>query len=160
MPTYTCFARAAWLSASRKQAIAQAITRAHAELTGAPAYYAQVLFVDVPDGDHFIGGAPLAHDHLFVSGQIRAGRSHELRGALLRRLSTDVATAAGLEPSGIWVYLRELPAAAMVEFGEILPEPGHEAQWKPVLPSAVLALANTGSKPVPDAAPGAPPNST
>jgi phenylpyruvate tautomerase PptA (4-oxalocrotonate tautomerase family) len=152
MPTYSCFSRTDWLSASRKQAIAQAITRAHAEITGAPAHYAQVLFVDVPDGNHFIGGAPLAHDHLFVSGHIRAGRSHELRAALIKRLSADVAAVAELESSGVWVYLLELPAAAMVEFGQILPEPGHEAQWNPALPSTVTAVMATGSPKVADLA--------
>lgn len=145
MPTYTCFARDDWLSASRKLSLARAITRAHAEVTGAPAHYAQVIFVDVPDGDHFVGGAPLAHDQLFISGQIRAGRSRELREALIKRLTADIAATAELEPSAAWVYLLELPAAAMVEYGEILPEPGREADWNPTLPPAVRSLVKYGS---------------
>jgi phenylpyruvate tautomerase PptA (4-oxalocrotonate tautomerase family) len=135
MPTYTCAAAAGLLDPERKGAIARAITTAHAEITGAPAYFAQVIFEDVVEGDHFIGGAPLAHDHLFVHGRIRAGRSAEDRTALIKRLVADVARAANLPAFAIWVYLLELPPAAMAEFGHILPKPGDEAEWTRNLPA-------------------------
>jgi phenylpyruvate tautomerase PptA (4-oxalocrotonate tautomerase family) len=160
MPTYTCFARRHLLTSSHKLSLARAITRAHAEVTGAPAHYAQVMFLEVPDDDHFVGGAPLAHDQLFVSGQIRAGRSLELREVLIRRIVADVAVASGLEPSGVWVYLLELPAAAMVEYGEILPEPGREAEWNPILPPAVRAMVRAGSTPTGDLSGAAAPRPT
>jgi phenylpyruvate tautomerase PptA (4-oxalocrotonate tautomerase family) len=134
MPTYTCTAAAGLLDAERKARIAEAITRAHGEVTGAPRHFAQVLFDEVRAGDHFIGGAPLAHDHLFVHGRIRAGRSAVDRHALLTRLVRDVAQAAGLSPFAIWVYLLELPARAMAEFGHVLPEPGDEPAWTAALP--------------------------
>ncbi len=134
MPTYTCTAAAGLLDRERKSAIAQAITVAHAEITGAPAYFAQVIFEDIAEGDHFIGGAPLAHDHIFVDGRIRAGRSAVDRKALMKHLVEDVAQAAGLPAFSIWVYLLELPPAAMAEFGHILPEPGDEAEWSQNLP--------------------------
>ena len=111
MPTYTCTAAAGLLDAARKAALARAVTRAHFEVTGAPAYFAQVVFQDVAPGDHFIGGVPLGHDHVFVYGRIRGGRSADVREALIRRLVADVAAAAGIEPFGVWVYLLELPPA-------------------------------------------------
>jgi phenylpyruvate tautomerase PptA (4-oxalocrotonate tautomerase family) len=135
MPTYTCAAAAGLLDSERKRAIARAITTAHAEITGAPAYFAQVIFEDVAEGDHFIGGAPLAHDHLFVHGCIRAGRSAGDRNALMMRLVADVASAANLPAFAVWVYLLELPPAAMAEFGHILPKPGDEAEWSRNLPA-------------------------
>ena len=135
MPTYTCTAAAGLLDAARKGAIARAVTRAHCEVTGAPTYFAQVVFQDVAPGDHFIGGAPLGHHHVFVYGRIRAGRSAEVREALIRRLVADVAAAAGIDPFGVWVYLLELPPAAMVEFGHVLPESGGEAAWTDALPA-------------------------
>ena len=136
MPTYTCTAAAGLLDAARKAALARAVTRAHCELTGAPSYFAQVVFQDVAPGDHFIGGAPLGHDHVFVYGRIRGGRSADVREALIRRLVADVAAAAGIEPFGVWVYLLELPPAAMVEFGHVLPEAGGEAAWTDALPAS------------------------
>ena len=134
MPTYTCTAAAGLLDRDNKGAIAQAVTRAHAEITGAPACFAQVIFEDVLPGNHFIGGVPLAHDHVFVYGRIRAGRSAGDRVALMKRLVDDVAQAAGLPAFSIWVYLVELPPEAMAEFGHILPEPGHEKAWGEALP--------------------------
>ena len=139
MPTYTCTARAGLLDDRQRSAIARAVPRAHAEVTGAPTYFAQVLFEQVAEGNHFIGGVPLAHDHVFLHGRIRAGRSSELRETLIRRLTTDVAAAAGLEPFAIWVYLLELPAAAMVEFGHVLPAAGGESAWTDALPADARA---------------------
>jgi phenylpyruvate tautomerase PptA (4-oxalocrotonate tautomerase family) len=135
MPTYTCTAAAGLLDARSKSAIARAVTRAHSEITGAPTHFAQVIFQDVADGDHFVGGIPLAHEHVFVYGRIRAGRSAQLREALIRRLTADVAAAAGVDVFAVWAYLHELPPAAMVEFGHILPEAGDEAAWSAALPA-------------------------
>ena len=136
MPTYTCTTAEGLLSDTQKSGIAQAITTAHAEITGAPAYFAQVIFQEVPPGDHFIGGKPLAHDHIFVYGRIRGGRSAVDRKALIKRLTEDVAGIAGVPTFSVWTYLLELPAAAMVEFGHILPEPGDEPIWNDALPAS------------------------
>jgi phenylpyruvate tautomerase PptA (4-oxalocrotonate tautomerase family) len=139
MPTYTCTAAAGLLDAGRKGAIAHAVTLAHCEITGAPACFAQVVFRDVAKGDHFVGGIPLAHEHLFIYGRIRAGRSARVRDALIRRLAMDVAAAAGVDAFGVWVYLDELAPAAMVEFGHVLPEAGDEAAWLAAMPATVQA---------------------
>ena len=135
MPTYTCTAATGMLDAERKSAIARAVTLAHCEITGAPTHFAQVVFQHVASGDHFIGGVPLAHDHLFIYGRIRAGRSAEVRESLIRRLTVDVATAAGVDTFAVWVYLLELSPAAMVEFGHPLPATGDEAAWSAALPA-------------------------
>lgn len=63
------------------------------------------------------------------------GAAAEVREALIRRLVADVAAAAGNDPFGVWVYLLELPPAAMVEFGHVLPESGGEAAWTDALPA-------------------------
>ncbi|KPJ81584.1 MAG: 4-oxalocrotonate tautomerase [Gammaproteobacteria bacterium SG8_30] len=136
MPTYHCSARMGLLDAERKARIARAVTLAHAEVTGAPPHLAQVLFRDVPPQDHYVGGALLEHDHVFVHGHIRGGRSTELRAALVRRLTDDVAATARVDRLAVWVYLSEIPAAAMVEFGHVLPEAGQEAAWTEALPAA------------------------
>ncbi len=134
LPTYTCTFASGLLSSDQKKAIAAAVTLAHAEITGAPASFAQVIFRDVPPGDHFVGGRPLSHDHIFVEGRIRAGRSPVDRRALMARLIADVSKAATLAPFSVWVYLLELPPEAMAEFGHILPQPGDEPAWTDSLP--------------------------
>lgn len=136
MPTYTCTSVEGLLSEPVKRALAKAITAAHAEITGAPSYFAQVLFFDLPKGNIFIGGNTLDHEHLFIFGHIREGRSTMDRKTLIQRLGHDVAEVADLKPTAVWVYLHELPAPAMVEFGHILPQAGDEAMWTAELPTA------------------------
>ncbi len=133
MPTYTCSAARGLLDDDRKAAVALAVTRAHAEVTGAPPYFAQVIFDDVEPGNHFIGAVPLEHDHVFVHGRIRGGRSTAMRADLIERLTAAVAGAAGVERFSVWVYLLELPPAAMVEFGHVLPQAGGEPEWADAL---------------------------
>ncbi len=133
MPTYSCIAAKGLLNETQKSDIARVVTAAHAEITGAPAYFAQVIFQEIQEGDHFIGGKPLRHDHLFVYGRIRDGRSAVDRKALINRITNDVAGVTGLPNFSVWTYLLELPAAAMVEFGHILPEPGNELEWNDAL---------------------------
>ena len=134
MPTYTCTAAKGLLNQDEKARIAAAITAAHADITGAPAYFAQVLFQEIAEGDHFIGGRPLNHEHVFVYGHIRDGRAAVDRKALIRKMTADLAEIVELPTFSIWVYLAELPAASMVEFGHILPEAGDEPIWNDALP--------------------------
>lgn len=129
MPTYTCITTQGLLNDDQKSSIAAAVTKAHAQVTGAPAYFAQVVFQQVTGGDCFIGARPLSHDHIFVEGRIRSGRKAADRDLLVKRLVRDVAAVAGVETFSVWVYLIELPPAAMVEFGHILPAPGEEKAW-------------------------------
>ncbi len=134
MPTYSCTCRPGFLDASKKAGIANAITAAHAEITGAPPYFAQVIFHDVSSGNQFIGGRKLEHNHIFVFGHIRSGRNIYERKLLIERLTRDVGKAANVKSFSVWVYLHELPPSAMVEFGHILPEAGNEAAWAASLP--------------------------
>jgi phenylpyruvate tautomerase PptA (4-oxalocrotonate tautomerase family) len=61
MPTYYCTSIEGRLSTQQKSKIAGEITRIHAEVTGAPTYFAQVIFDEVKPGNYFIGGAALKH---------------------------------------------------------------------------------------------------
>jgi phenylpyruvate tautomerase PptA (4-oxalocrotonate tautomerase family) len=136
MPTYRVVAGTGLLSAEKKHRIAQAITHVHNRVTGAQAFFAQVIFTDVAAGDHFVGGAPLQGDQVFVHGHIRAGRTPERKRQLLLDLVAAVASAGAIAPNRIWAYLAELPPGQMAEYGHVLPEPGEEAAWLAALPPA------------------------
>ena len=112
MPTYICTAHSGLLNAEHKRAIAQVVTKAHADVTGAPEYFAQVMFQGVPEGDFFVGGVPLAHDHVFIYGLIRGGRSAVDRKSLINRIVKETSDAIGATSFATWVYIVELPAAA------------------------------------------------
>lgn len=136
MPTYTVMSLEGCLDGPKRAKIAAEITRVHSECTGAPAYFAQVIFNDVKPEKYFVGGMPLHGQQLFVNGQIRAGRSAETKDALISQMLAAVAAAAGLPRSNIWIYITDLVPRQMVEFGHVLPESGGEAKWSAALPEA------------------------
>jgi len=134
MPTYTVHSPAGTLDQGQKQQLARDITLAHNGVTGAQTFFAQVMFLDRPQGDWFVGGQPLEGPQVFVHGQIRAGRSGEVKLELLRRLVDVTAEVSGLPRNRVWVYLVDLPAEQMAEYGHVLPLPGTEASWLANLP--------------------------
>ena len=135
MPTYVCTIKEGRLSPDQKSRIAGEITRIHCEVTGAPTFFAQVIFEEVKPGNYFIGGAPLAHDQIFVYGRVRAGRSVQDKQKMIRLMAEVVANAAGASRTGVWIYIAELPPRQMMEYGYVLPEPGDEDAWTNALPT-------------------------
>jgi len=135
MPTYVCTITEDRLSPDQKSRIAGEITRIHCKVTGAPTFFAQVIFDEVKSGNYFIGGAPLAHDQIFVYGRVRAGRSVQDKLKMIRLMAEVVANAAGVSRTGVWIYVAELPPRQMMEYGYVLPEPGDEHVWTNALPT-------------------------
>jgi phenylpyruvate tautomerase PptA (4-oxalocrotonate tautomerase family) len=133
MPTYTVTGFDGGLDARKKAKIASAITRVHSETTGAPICFAQIIFNNYGRGDYFVGGAPLRDQQVFVHGQIRGGRTPESKDALISQILTAVSEAAELDCNKVWIYLVDIPARQMVEFGHVLPEPGDEPAWMAAL---------------------------
>ncbi|MBE7202769.1 MAG: 4-oxalocrotonate tautomerase [Parafilimonas terrae] len=129
MPTYCVTSPAGCIPDAARNRIARDITRIHHEQTGAPSFFAQTFFHDIPAGSYFLGGEKLESDQIFVCGHIRAGRSTETKNRMMIQMVDAMASATGLPPNRIWVYIVDVPAAQMAEFGRILPEPGAEADW-------------------------------
>ena len=135
MPTYVCTIKEGRLSPDQKSRIAGEITRIHCEVTGAPTFFAQVIFEEVKPGNYFMGGVPLAHDQIFVYGRVRAGRSIQDKLKMIKLMAEAVASAAGVSRTAVWIYIAELPARQMMEYGYVLPEPGDEDVWTNALPA-------------------------
>ena len=129
MPTYTVNLSSFELSAEQKERIARVITRTHYSVTGANPCFAQVIFNALPEGNHYIGGKKLSETLLFLHGQIRAGRSPEVKEKLILDLRDELVKASGLDKSQVWIYLLDLTPKQMIEYGEILPQSGNESQW-------------------------------
>ena len=137
MPTYYCTSIEGRLSASQKVRIASEITRVHAEVTGAPAYFAQVIFDEVKPGNYFVGGVALQHDQVFVYGHIRGGRAAVDKTRMIKLMAKAVGVAASVkDQTSVWVYVSEMPARQMIEFGHLLPEAGDEPVWTAALPAS------------------------
>ena len=137
MPTYVCFAATGRLTPEDKGRIAKAITCAHSEEAHAPTYFAEVIFQEFRPDQYFLGGQPGPTSQIWIRGDIRAGRTEQQRAALVLRLAREVGALAGGTAEDVWVYLNELQADNMVEYGALLPKPGGEEAWFLALPEAL-----------------------
>ena len=130
MPTYTVTSANVSLTATQEREIADAITEAHHQNTGAPGFFAQVLFATLPERRHYIGGKLNTTPHIYVHGLIRAGRSAAAKGGLIRQIAAKMQEISGVGTEDVWVYVQDIAPEQMIEFGRVLPEPGAEEQWR------------------------------
>jgi phenylpyruvate tautomerase PptA (4-oxalocrotonate tautomerase family) len=134
MPTYLTYAREGRLTAHHREQLAQRTTRLHSGVTGAPTSFVQCVFLQLLRDGHFIGGKPAHPEGIHVHGFIRAGRTPDTKNRLITGIR-DIAMAVTDSPGHlVWVYLTELTHTDMLEFGEVLPEPGNEEEWMSRLP--------------------------
>lgn len=84
-----------------------------------------------------MGGRALKHDQIFVHGHVRAGRTREQKIDLLKRIVEGVNQIASVPKVNVWAYVAELAPSQMIEYGEILPEPGQESEWMASLDPSV-----------------------
>ena len=129
MPTYTVKTSNIKLIKEEKNIIAQAITKTHNRITGANSYFVQVLFIDNKRNNHFMGGKIVKDKQIFLYGQIRAGRTTEVKNKLITNLRDAIIKNSEVSKDNVWVYLLDLKPSQMIEYGEILPESGKEIDW-------------------------------
>ena len=120
MPFYQFIIPSDSPSAGLKQEIAAAVTKVHTTVTGAPARYVNVSFVEVPPGNLLVGDEPVDHGRLV--GIIRSGRTPETKRALITGLADAWSDVTGEPRDGFALFLSEMPGAMVMEYGETLPE--------------------------------------
>src|ERR1700678_4362198 len=101
MPTYSVTTLQGRLSKQRKSTIAKEITRIHSGATGAPPFFAQVLFHELSPGNGFIGGVAV-DEQIFICGQIRSGRTTEQKTKMIQELLAATAAAADTPQFNVW----------------------------------------------------------
>lgn len=144
MPTYVCSVPPKTLNDSQKSEIAKSISNRHSEATGAPPLFVQVV-IEETEADRYLGGQKTS-DHIWVRGDIRAGRSEEAREQMMVKIMEDISKIARLSEDSIWVYVCNLAPTDMVEYGHVLPPPGKEKQWFEGLPQSLQRyLASLGT---------------
>jgi phenylpyruvate tautomerase PptA (4-oxalocrotonate tautomerase family) len=84
----------------------------------------------LPERKHYIGGKLNSAPQVYVHGLIRAGRSAEAKTGLIQQITSKAREIASVGAEDVWVYVQDIPAEQMVEFGRVLPEPGAEEQWR------------------------------
>ena len=120
MPYYQFTIPSDSASAGLKTEIARAVTKVHTSVTGAPARYVNVSFVEVPPGNLFVGDESVAHGRMV--GLIRAGRTAEVKHELITGLAEAWSAVTGEPKDGFALFLQEVPGAMVMEYGETLPE--------------------------------------
>ena len=134
MPTYA-FTTAKELTPGQRAKLVESVTTIHQEEATAPRYFVQVVFYKVERGSIFIGGEAASPDHVWVRAIIRSGRTNEQKARILRRVMRETSEILGLSEQAVWVYISDIPAQGVLEFGNVLPEPGGEEKWLASLPS-------------------------
>ena len=129
MPTYTLTNSNFYISSKQQKKIAKGITTVHNIVTGANTYFAQVIFNKTKKNNHFMGGKIVKEPSLFLLGQIRSGRSKEIKDKLISDLKDVLVKNSNLDETQVWVYINDLPPSQMIEYGAVLPESGKEKEW-------------------------------
>jgi phenylpyruvate tautomerase PptA (4-oxalocrotonate tautomerase family) len=127
MPFYSCNVPAGSLTDDQKVDLAQAITRIHADVTGAPAALVHVIYNELAAADNYTAGEPSSD--IIVTGHIRAGRSDADKQRLLREVAGAGAVITRRPLDTIAVFIRDVPPKYILESGEIAPELGEEDAW-------------------------------
>lgn len=128
MPIYTCDAAPGVLTDEIKSALAQEITRIHVEATQAPPSFVHVIFRELPAGTHFKAGEQDTK-FSFIHGNIRSGRTLDVRQRMLREISDSWSRLTGQPAVQLLVDLAQTDASEIMEAGLILPDPGQEMAW-------------------------------
>jgi|TARA_A100001011_G_scaffold385100_1_gene458604 phenylpyruvate tautomerase PptA (4-oxalocrotonate tautomerase family) len=129
MPTYTVTNSNFNLSSKLQKNLAEGITKVHNIVTGANTYFAQVIFNKTKKNNHFMGGKKVREPSIFLLGQIRAGRSKEIKDKLISKLRDIIIKKSKLDETQVWVYIIDLPPSQMIEYGAVLPDSGKEKEW-------------------------------
>jgi len=140
MPTYVCHLPADRFDTDQKAQIAAAITRRHSEATGAPSFFVQVE-IEESCANRYLGGQ-LTNDHIWVRGDIRAGRTEHQRTSMMLNIMKDISQITGVIEDNIWIYVCNLAPTDMVEYGHVLPQPLQEQEWFDELPERLKEYLN------------------
>jgi hypothetical protein len=122
MPLYNLACRGA-LDEPVRARVAEAVTRAHCEVTGAPAEFVNVMFVH-----HYPLRGRLEIDAI---GGVRQGgtRTAEVVERLRQALHAAIVGASGLPADRVAMALIGIPSGWVMEGGGVMPEPGAEHEW-------------------------------
>ena len=123
MPFYQFTITSDSVSARRKAEIAQAITETHCKVTGAPADYVNVSFVEVGQGALYLAGKPASGTRMV--GLIRR-RPEALKRELLLSLAQAWSTATGEPVKSVVMFLVEIPGYQAMENGVLLQDADEE----------------------------------
>ena len=123
MPLYRCAVAEGSTSEAQRAQIAKEIVRIHCDVTAAPPSFVHAFFSEAPASELPEGKVA------FVLGSIRWGRSAEQKAQIVSELTEVVAKVLDQSSDRVGVATVDIPSKWNMEGGELLPEPGEEAEW-------------------------------
>ncbi|MEM6818140.1 MAG: tautomerase family protein [Pseudomonadota bacterium] len=123
MPLYLCNTTRGAINDDAKRKIAADITRIHCDVTGAPAQFVHAFFVENDTAP------PLGDKTAVLFATIRAGRTEDQKARIIAEMQDSVRTHAALDSDAVGMITADVPASWAFEGGEVMPEPGEEAEW-------------------------------
>jgi phenylpyruvate tautomerase PptA (4-oxalocrotonate tautomerase family) len=127
MPLYQCLVPAGSLNSANRADLAEAITKVHTSITGAPRGFVNVVFTEYAPSTYFTAGKP--QNVSVISGNVRAGRDRASRANLLTQLSEAWISVTGQDPRSLLLALNEVDPTSIMEAGLIMPAVGEEKAW-------------------------------
>jgi phenylpyruvate tautomerase PptA (4-oxalocrotonate tautomerase family) len=127
VPIYTCTTTTGTLTADVKSALAQEISRLHAEINHVPSTYVNVVFHELPAGGIYTDGVPA--NPVLVNGWVRSGHPTDETTRLATAIAEAVSRIAKIGASRVLMVIQNSPASGAIEGGRVLPEPGQEQAW-------------------------------
>lgn len=119
MPLYTISSNAP-IPDSKKAELARLIMNVHCGLTGAPETFVNVIFSQ---------GVPLPENaNYHILAGVRKGRTGDMNAQLRSEIASQCAELLETPVTKLKLDMAEMPAAWIMEGGNILPEPGEEDQ--------------------------------
>src|ERR1700752_4745567 len=98
MPVYTCTTTTSTLTADVKSALAQEISRIHAEINHVPSTYVNVVFHELPPGGIYTDGVPA--DPVLINGWGRSGHPADKPPLPQRKSRPPCPGSPTLTPTG------------------------------------------------------------
>ena len=123
MPLYRCAVTPGLTTEAQRARIAQEIVRIHCDVTAAPPSFVHAFFTETPAEQLPEGKVA------FVLGSIRWGRTDEQKAQIVSEMTNVVADVTGRLADEVGVVTVDVPSKWNMEGGELLPEPGEEAEW-------------------------------
>jgi phenylpyruvate tautomerase PptA (4-oxalocrotonate tautomerase family) len=127
VPIYTCTTTTGTLTADVKSALAQEISRLHAEINHVPSTYVNVVFHELPAGGIYTDGMPA--NPVLVNGWVRSGHPTDETTRLATAIAEAVSRIAKVDANRVLMVIQNSPASGAIEGGRVLPEPGQEQAW-------------------------------
>lgn len=141
MPTYNVYVKQNALNDEQKQKVAQAITKSHANSTGAPEFYVQVIFNEVSDSNRYVSGYRF-NRHMWIRGDVRIGRTAEHRRQWMLSLIKDVSESINWDINTIWIDLCGIEPESILKYGQVFPPVEQEEEWFKNLPDEAKNIIN------------------